>query len=118
MVKSILIVDDEADIRHLLSGLLDDEGFSVTSAGTDVETIEVLEREQKPDLILLDIWLEGSRLDGLQLMERIMQLVPFTPVIVMSGHGTIETAVRARVRGANARVCAPRTSFSTPGGAR
>ena len=100
MVKSILIVDDEADIRHLLSGLLDDEGFAVTSAGTDVETIEVLEREEKPDLILLDIWLEGSRLDGLQLMERIMQLVPFTPVIVMSGHGTIETAVRAIQLGA------------------
>ena len=99
MSKSILIVDDEADIRHLLSGLLEDEGFVVSSSGTDRETIECLEKTT-PDIILLDVWLEGSRLDGLQLMEEIARLAPGVPVIVMSGHGTIETAVRAIQLGA------------------
>lgn len=99
MSKSILIVDDEADIRHLLSGLLEDEGFSVSSVGTDKDTIAFLESET-PDLILLDVWLEGSRLDGLQLMEEITRLAPSAPIIVMSGHGTIETAVRAIQLGA------------------
>ena len=99
MSKSILIVDDEADIRHLLSGLLEDEGFTVVSAGTDREALAILERDP-PDIILLDVWLEGSRLDGLQLMEEVTQLAPSSPVIVMSGHGTIETAVRAIQMGA------------------
>lgn len=99
MSKSILIVDDEADICHLLSGLLEDEGFRVSSAGTDRDTISFLENTT-PDIILLDVWLEGSRLDGLQLMDEIRQLAPGTPVIVMSGHATIETAVRAIQKGA------------------
>ncbi len=99
MSKSILIVDDEADIRHLLAGLLEDEGFSVVSAGTDREALTMLETDP-PDIILLDVWLEGSRLDGLQLMEEVARLAPSSPVIVMSGHGTIETAVRAIQMGA------------------
>ena len=99
MSKSILIVDDEADIRHLLSGLLEDEGFAVSSAGTDRDAISSLEASP-PDVILLDVWLEGSKLDGLQLMEEIARLAPNSPIIVMSGHGTIETAVRAIQMGA------------------
>lgn len=99
MSKSILIIDDEADIRHLLSGLLEDEGFVVSDAGSDRDAIKQLE-EKTPDLILLDVWLEGSRMDGLQLMEEITRLAPTAPVIVMSGHGTIETAVKAIQLGA------------------
>ena len=99
MSKSILIVDDEADICHLLSGLLEDEGFTVSSAGSDVDTLKSLEKNI-PDIILLDVWLEGSRLDGLQLMEEISRLAPSVSIIVMSGHGTIETAVKAIQMGA------------------
>ena len=99
MRKSILIIDDEADIRHLLSGLLEDEGFAVYNVGSDKDALAFLGKH-RPDLILLDIWLEGSRMDGLQLMEEIGQVASLTPVIVMSGHGTIETAVKAIQLGA------------------
>lgn len=99
MSADILIVDDEADIRMLLSGILEDEGYRVRTAHGDAEA-----RRQvglaRPDLIFQDIWLQGSTADGIGLLEEYAQNIANTPVIMMSGHGTIETAVRAIKQGA------------------
>lgn len=99
MSADILIVDDEADIRMLLSGILEDEGYRVRTAHGDAEA-----RRQvglaRPDLIFQDIWLQGSTADGIALLEEYQQSIPSTLVIMMSGHGTIETAVRAIKQGA------------------
>jgi two-component system nitrogen regulation response regulator NtrX len=99
MANDILIVDDEADIRELVAGILDDEGFSTrTARDADTALAEVASR--RPNLIFLDIWLQGSRLDGLQLLEQIKRDHPDVPVVMISGHGNIETAVAAIKRGA------------------
>jgi two-component system nitrogen regulation response regulator NtrX len=99
MANDILIVDDEADIRELVAGILDDEGFSTrTARDADTALAEVAAR--RPNLIFLDIWLQGSRLDGLQLLEQIKRDHPDVPVVMISGHGNIETAVAAIKRGA------------------
>ena len=99
MANDILIVDDEADIRDLVAGILDDEGFSTrTARDADTALAEVAAR--RPNLIFLDIWLQGSRLDGLQLLEQIKRDHPDVPVVMISGHGNIETAVAAIKRGA------------------
>jgi two-component system nitrogen regulation response regulator NtrX len=99
MANDILIVDDEADIRELVAGILDDEGFSTrTARDADTALAEVAAR--RPNLIFLDIWLQGSRLDGLQLLEQIKRNHPDVPVVMISGHGNIETAVAAIKRGA------------------
>jgi two-component system nitrogen regulation response regulator NtrX len=99
MANDILIVDDEADIRDLVAGILDDEGFKTrTARDSDTALAEVSSR--RPNLIFLDIWLQGSKLDGLQLLEQIKREHPEVPVVMISGHGNIETAVAAIKRGA------------------
>ena len=99
MSRDILVVDDEADIRELISGILEDEGFQPRGApGSDSALQEIGTR--RPSLVLLDIWLEGSRLDGLQLLEQIKAQHPNLPVIVISGHGNVELAVSAMKKGA------------------
>jgi two-component system, NtrC family, nitrogen regulation response regulator NtrX len=99
MATDILIVDDEADIRELIAGILEDEGFSVRSAKDADEALTAVEA-RRPHLVLLDIWLEGSRLDGLALLDVIRGQHPDLPVVMISGHGNIETAVAAIKRGA------------------
>src|SRR5215472_1527454 len=99
MASDILIVDDEADIRELVAGILDDEGFSTrTARDSDSALAEIANR--RPHLVFLDIWLQGSKLDGLQLLEQVKKDHPDLPVVMISGHGNIETAVAAIKRGA------------------
>ena len=95
----ILVVDDEADIRELVSGLLEDEGHAVRVASNSDEALAAI-RARKPSLALLDIWMQGGGLDGLELLDVIKQLDPDLPVVMISGHGNIETAVTALQRGA------------------
>jgi len=99
MAHDILIVDDEADIRMLISGILEDEGYKTREAGGDIQALETV-RTRRPSLVLLDIWLQGSRLDGLGILKALKKDHPDLPVIMMSGHGTIETAVQALHDGA------------------
>ena len=99
MAHDILIVDDEADIRDLVAGILEDEGFTTrTARNSDEALAEVSNR--RPHMVFLDIWFQGSKLDGLQLLEMIKQDSPDMPVVMISGHGNIETAVAAIKRGA------------------
>ncbi|MGA2057198.1 MAG: sigma-54 dependent transcriptional regulator [Bradyrhizobium sp.] len=99
MASDILIVDDEADIRDLVAGILDDEGFTTrTARDSDSALAEIANR--RPSLVFLDIWLQGSKLDGLQLLEHIKRDHADLPVVMISGHGNIETAVAAIKRGA------------------
>src|ERR1700689_5048757 len=99
MASDILIVDDEADIRELGAGILDDEGFTTrTARDSDSALTEITNR--RPHLVFLDIWLQGSKLDGLQLLEQIKRDHAEVPVVMISGHGNIETAVAAIKRGA------------------
>ncbi len=99
MALDILIVDDEADIRDLISGILDDEGYETrTAKDSDTALAEIEAR--RPSLIILDIWLQGSRLDGLELLEVIKKAHVELPVVIISGHGNIETAVSAIKLGA------------------
>ncbi len=99
MAHEILIVDDEADIRTLIAEILKDEGYQARVAGDSDAALEALKARQ-PSLLLLDIWLQGSRLDGLQILEEVAAAYPGLPVVMMSGHGTIETAVGAIKQGA------------------
>jgi two-component system nitrogen regulation response regulator NtrX len=99
MARDILIVDDEADIRLLISGILSDEGFSTRQAGSSDAALAAL-RARQPSLVILDIWLEGSRLDGMELLDEIRKHHPSVPVVMISGHGNIETAVAAIKNGA------------------
>jgi two-component system nitrogen regulation response regulator NtrX len=99
MASDILIVDDEADIRELVAGILDDEGFTTrTARDSDSALAEIANR--RPSLVFLDIWLQGSKLDGLQLLEQVKRDHADLPVVMISGHGNIETAVAAIKRGA------------------
>jgi len=95
----ILVVDDEADIRELVSGLLEDEGHAVRVAANSDEALAAI-RARRPSLALLDIWMQGGGLDGLELLDLIKELDPDLPVVMISGHGNIETAVTALQRGA------------------
>ena len=97
MQHTILIIDDEKDIRTALTGILEDEGYQVLSAESGLEGIDCA-RQELPDLILLDIWMPG--MDGLETLERLKEHLPQVTVIMISGHGTIETAVRATKLGA------------------
>lgn len=97
--SNILIVEDQDDIRAMISGILEDEGYAAHSAGGSVEAFESLAR-QKPDLVILDIWLEGSEIDGMEILKRLTKEYPELPVIMISGHGTIEMAVSALQIGA------------------
>jgi two-component system, NtrC family, nitrogen regulation response regulator NtrX len=99
MPTDILVVDDEADIRELVSGILEDEGYAVRTAKDAEEALSAI-GARRPNLLLLDIWLEGSRLDGLALLDVVKGQHPDLPVVMISGHGTIETAVAAIKRGA------------------
>lgn len=99
MASDILIVDDEEDIRELVAGILSDEGHETrTAANSDAALAAIADRV--PRLVLLDIWLQGSTLDGLALLDQIKTMHPGLPVVMISGHGTIETAVSAIRRGA------------------
>ena len=93
----VLVVDDEEGIRETLSGIFEDEGCSIVTANSGEEALDIL-KEQNPDLILLDIWLPG--IDGIQTLEEIKALRPDLPVIMISGHGNIELAVKATRLGA------------------
>lgn len=92
--EDILIVDDEADICALVSGILDDEGYEAREAYDSDTALKAIE-SRRPSLVLLDIWLQGSRLDGIAVLGILQQNHPTLPVVIMSGHGTIETAVQA-----------------------
>src|SRR6201997_5316025 len=99
MASDVLIVDDEADIRELVAGILQDEGHGTrTARDSDDALAAVVAR--RPNLVFLDIWLQGSRLDGLQLLDSLKQQHPELPIVMISGHGNIETAVSAIKRGA------------------
>ncbi|MGL4395169.1 MAG: sigma-54-dependent transcriptional regulator [Hyphomicrobium sp.] len=99
MAADILIVDDEADIRELISGILEDEGHRTRLARDSDEALKAVE-DRRPNLVILDIWLQGSRLDGLEVLTVIKRAYPDLPVVIISGHGNIETAVTAIKRGA------------------
>ncbi|MFP6745380.1 MAG: sigma-54 dependent transcriptional regulator [Alphaproteobacteria bacterium] len=99
MAHDILIVDDEKDIRLQISGILRDEGYDTREAGDSDSALAAIE-QRLPALLVLDIWLQGSKLDGLELLDEIKRDHAELPVIIISGHGTIETAVRAIMKGA------------------
>ncbi len=99
MAHEILIVDDEPDIRLLIDGILRDEGYETRQAGDSDAAIAAF-RARRPALVILDVWLQGSRLDGLGILAAISEEVPAVPVVMISGHGTIETAVAAIQQGA------------------
>lgn len=100
MALDILVVDDEADIRDLVAGVLEDEGYTArTAADSDSALAAIADR--RPSLVLLDVFLKGSRLDGLDLLDEIKSRDPTQPVLVISGHGNLDTAVTAIRRGAS-----------------
>src|SRR5580698_4802267 len=99
MASDILIVDDEADIRELVAGILQDEGHGTRTARDSDEALGTV-AARRPNLVFLDIWLQGSRLDGLQLLDNLKHEHPELPIVMISGHGNIETAVSAIKRGA------------------
>ncbi len=99
MKHEILIVDDERDIRQMLGELLEDEGYSCRLA-SNADEAQLILQEYPPALVILDIWMEGSSMDGLELQKWIRNLYPTVPVIMISGHGNIETAVQAMKDGA------------------
>src|SRR5919106_456166 len=99
MADDILIVDDEADIRELVSGILQDEGY-ITRSARDADDALSAVATRRPSLVFLDIWLQGSRLDGLQLLDAFKGQHPELPIVMISGHGNIETAVAAIKQGA------------------
>ena len=99
MAADILIVDDEKDIRDLVAGILEDEGHQARTAADSDSALETI-RERRPNLIFLDIWIQGSKLDGLELLDEIKKDHPDLPIVMISGHGNIETAVSAIQRGA------------------
>ena len=99
MAADILVVDDEADIRDLVSGILEDEGHRTRLARDSDEALKAIE-DRRPHLVILDIWLQGSRLDGLEVLTVMKRAYPDLPIVIISGHGNIETAVTAIKRGA------------------
>jgi two-component system, NtrC family, nitrogen regulation response regulator NtrX len=99
MAHDILIVDDERDICLLIAGILEDEGHTARRAHNSTEAIDAV-RQRRPALVILDVWLQGSELDGLQLLDIIRREEPPVPVVMISGHGTIDTAVSAIKTGA------------------
>src|SRR5437016_4586548 len=99
MAADILIVDDEADIRELVAGILQDEGYETRTARNSDDALAAI-ANRRPNMIFLDIWLQGSRLDGLQLLDDLKLQHPELPIVMISGHGNIETAVAAIKQGA------------------
>jgi two-component system nitrogen regulation response regulator NtrX len=99
MALDILIVDDERDIRELVAGVLSDEGYECRTAGDSTSALQAVD-QRRPSLVLLDVWLHGSPMDGLEVLDAIKSREPDLPVIIFSGHGNIDTAVSAISRGA------------------
>ncbi len=99
MSLDILVVDDERDIRELVAGVLEDEGYATRGAGDSDAALEAI-ADRRPSLVLLDVWLQGSKLDGLELLDEIKRRDASIPVLVISGHGNLDTAVAAIRRGA------------------
>jgi two-component system nitrogen regulation response regulator NtrX len=99
MSSDILVVDDEVDIRELVAAILEDDGYAVRTAQNAEAALAAL-RARKPALLILDIWMSGNGMDGLELLDRVRVMDPDLPVIMISGHGTIETAVSSIRRGA------------------
>jgi two-component system nitrogen regulation response regulator NtrX len=99
MALDILIVDDERDIRELVAGVLSDEGYDCRTAGDSTAALAAVDA-RRPSLVLLDVWLHGSAMDGLEVLDEIKKREPELPVIIFSGHGNIDTAVSAVSRGA------------------
>src|SRR3954468_8638265 len=99
MASDVLVVDDEADIRGLVAGMHSDEGYSVRTAANSESALAAV-RARKPALLVLDIWMQGGGMDGLELLDIVKALDPDLPVIMISGHGNIETAVSSIKRGA------------------
>ena len=99
MPLDILVVDDERDIRDLVAGVLEDEGYGARVAADSDSALEAIS-VRRPSLVLLDVWLHGSRLDGLELLDEIKRRDPSIPVLMISGHGNLDTAVAAIRRGA------------------
>src|ERR1051326_7412910 len=99
MSSDILIVDDEADIRELVAGILQDEGHGTRTDKNSDEALAAI-TARRPNLVFLDIWLQGSKLDGLQLLAAVKHEHAELPVVMISGHGNIETAVSAIKLGA------------------
>ena len=99
MSAEILIVDDEADIRDLVAGILEDEGYATRTARNSDDALAAI-ATRRPNLVFLDIWLQGSKLDGLQLLDTVKREHAELPVVMISGHGNIETAVAAIKQGA------------------
>lgn len=99
MSLDILIVDDESDIRDLVAGVLEDDGYSARTAANSDQALAAI-ADRRPSLVLLDVWLKGSRLDGLDLLDEIKRRDPTLPVLVISGHGNLDTAVTAIRSGA------------------
>lgn len=99
LMNDILVVDDETDIRMLIKGILNDEGLSVREAANADQTLKAV-ATRRPNLIILDIWLNNSTMDGMQILQHMRKEYPDVPVIMISGHGTIDTAVAAIKLGA------------------
>lgn len=99
MALDILVVDDELDIRELVAGVLEDEGYDARVAADSDSALEAV-AVRRPSLVLLDVWLQGSKLDGLELLDEIKRRDPSIPVLVISGHGNLDTAVAAIRKGA------------------
>ena len=99
MKQDVLVVDDEADIRDLVAGILEDEGYSVRTAADSDAALAAI-RARRPSLLIQDIWMQGGGLDGLELLDLVKTVDPEMPVVMISGHGNIETAVSAIKRGA------------------
>ncbi|HEV7960084.1 MAG TPA: sigma-54 dependent transcriptional regulator [Rhizomicrobium sp.] len=99
IASEILVVDDEEDIRDLISGILRDEGYETRTAGDSDGALAAV-RARRPQLVILDIWLQGSRVDGIHVLDQIKREHPDLPVVMISGHGTIETAVASIKKGA------------------
>ncbi|HJW41366.1 MAG TPA: sigma-54 dependent transcriptional regulator [Rhizomicrobium sp.] len=99
IASEILIVDDEEDIRDLIAGILRDEGYETRVAGDSDGALNAV-RVRRPQLLVLDIWLQGSKLDGIQVLDTLKREQPDLPVVMISGHGTIETAVASIKKGA------------------
>ena len=99
MTSDVLIVDDEPEVREAIAAILGDEGYEVRHAADGRAALAEIDA-RPPGVMLLDIWLEGSQLDGLEVLDLVRRSHPDVPVIVISGHGTIETAVTAIKKGA------------------
>ncbi|MEX6633838.1 nitrogen assimilation response regulator NtrX [Hyphococcus lacteus] len=99
MSIDVLVVDDEEDIRELISGILEDEGFSPRMAADSKSALGAVS-DRCPSLVILDVWLQNSEMDGIEILEALKKLHPALPIVIISGHGTIETAVAAIKKGA------------------